>query len=89
MGAAKIRSGWVHNVWGVDDADAPVAGEYELEVELRQGSRSVVIEIAQCLSRRCGLAPQMQSKYERGAALTGAFAHATTRAAQATALVGV
>ena len=77
MGAAKMCFDWVHYASAADDADAPVAEEYELEVELRQGSRSVVVEIAQRLSRGYGLAPQTQSKYEQGAALTGGFPRTT------------
>jgi inorganic triphosphatase YgiF len=89
LGSAKMCFDWVHYASAADDPDAAVAEEYELEVELPQGSRSVVTEIAQCLSRRYGLAPQTQSKYERGAELTGAFAHAHARAEQAAAVVGV
>ena len=75
MGSAKMCFDWVHYASARDGADAPAAEEYELEVELQQGPRSVVTQIAQDLSRKYGLSHQADSKYARGVLLTGAFAN--------------
>jgi inorganic triphosphatase YgiF len=53
--------------------DVRSAEEYELELELQQGPRSMVTEAALHLARRFQLTAQTRSKYERGVALLGAF----------------
>jgi len=92
-GCAKLCFDWVRYTSALPSVDAPAAEEYELEVELQQGPRSLVAEVAQSLSRRYGLVPRTQSKYARGAALTGAFdmgsAHALLVLAGAPALAAV
>ncbi|MEO2002647.1 MAG: CYTH domain-containing protein [Candidatus Poribacteria bacterium] len=69
----KMCFDWVHYSDAADESASAVAEDYELEVELPGGPRSLVNEAALYLSRRYGLAPQLCSKYERGASLIGAF----------------
>ena len=64
---------WVRYSGLAEASDGRTAEEYELELELQQGPRSLVTDAASHLSRRFHLPPQTRSKYERGVTLLGAF----------------
>ena len=57
--------------------DVRSAEEYELELELQQGPRSMVTEAALHLARRFQLTAQTRSKYERGVMLLEIFTEET------------
>ena len=64
---------WVRYSGLAEQQDERVAEEYELELELQQGPRSLVTDTAVHLARRFQLSAQTRSKYERGVTLLGSF----------------
>ena len=74
LGSMLMCFDWVQYSDPTGASEGRTAEEYELELELQQGPRSLVSDAAQHLSRRFHLPAQARSKYERGVTLLGAFA---------------
>jgi inorganic triphosphatase YgiF len=74
-GSIKMCFDWVHYSDPAGLGEGRTEAEYELELELQQGPRSLVTEAARYLSYRFGLPPQTRSKYQRGVSLLGVFSN--------------
>ena len=72
-GSMQMCFDWVRYLGLAEQQDERVAEEYELELELQQGPRSLVTDTAVHLARRFQLSAQTRSKYERGVTLLGSF----------------
>ena len=88
-GSMQVCFDWVQYSDLTGREDQPSAEEYELELELQRGPRSMVTEAALHLARRFQLPAQTRSKYERGVALLGAFLGDVAAPEPATACVAV
>ena len=73
LGSMQMCFDWVQYSDPSGASADRMAEEYELELELQQGPRSLVVGAASHLAQRFHLAPQTRSKYERGVTLLGAF----------------